>query len=40
MTTFLSCYLIVNRTLPDNCPHLRDFIDADFFIEEVLLRYF
>ena len=31
MTTFRSCYLIVNRKLPDDRRHVRDFIDADFF---------
>ena len=31
MTTFWSCHLIVNKNLPDDCRHVRDFIDVDFF---------
>ena len=31
MTIFLSCHLIANRKLPNDCRHVRDFIDADFF---------
>ena len=31
MTKFWSCHLIVNRKLPDDRRHVRDFIDADFF---------
>ena len=31
MTTFRSCHLIVNRNLPDDRRHVRDFIDAEFF---------
>ena len=30
MTNFLSCHLIVDRDLPNDCRHVRDFIDADF----------
>ena len=31
MTKFQNCHLIVNRKLPDDHRHVRDFIDADFF---------
>ena len=40
MTTVWSCHLIVNRTLPHDGRHVRDFIDADFFIGEVLVLQF
>ena len=36
MTNFRSCHPIVNRKLPDDRRHVRDFIDADF----LLGRYF
>ena len=32
MTTFWSCHFIVNRKLLDDCRHVRDFIDVDFFL--------
>ena len=31
MITFRSCHLIVNRKPADDCRHVRDIIDADFF---------
>ena len=31
MTSLWSDHLIVNGKLPDDCRHVRDFIDADFF---------
>ena len=37
ITTFWSCHL---RKLPDDRRHVRDLIDADFFIGEVFLLYF
>ena len=40
MTNFWSCHLIVNRKLADDRKHVRDFIDADFFVWEVFLLYF
>ena len=40
MTTFRSCRLIVNRKLPNDCRHVCEFIDADFFIVELFLLYF
>ena len=40
MTTFRSCHPIVNRTLVNDHRHVRDFIDAEFFIGEVFLLYF
>ena len=41
MTTFESCYLIVDRQLADDHRHVLDFIDADFFsVGKVLLLYF
>ena len=37
MTTFRSCHLIVNRKLPDDCRHVRDFVEADLVVGEVFL---
>ena len=40
MTIFWSCHLIVNRKLADDCRHVRDFIDSDFFRWREVLFYF
>ena len=40
MTTFHSCHLIINRKLTNDCRYVRDFIDADFHVREVLLLHF
>ena len=37
MTTFWSCHLIVNRKLPDDGRHVRDFIFYRFFKVFLLL---
>ena len=37
MTNFWSYHLIINTKLPDDCRHIHEFIDADFFLVE---RYF
>ena len=39
MKIFLSCHLIVNRKLPNDRMHVRDFIESAFLVGEAFLLY-